>query len=445
MVCGRQGEGNGDPRSRWEWGNPPRKQGDYAYLLHIIRAMKSTGKGACILPHGVLFRGNAEADIRTALVKSGYLKGIIGLPPNLFFGTGIAACILALDKENAASRKGIFMIDASKGFIKDGPKNRLREQDLHRITDTFTRGHDIHGNARMVPCDEIADDKNAFNLNLPRYLPSAEAEDLQDIAAHLHGGLPQRDIDALAAYWRARTTPRFRAFTTGHLPKSLIHTLSEDLLNAYHATPLVNPYDIFQHLMEYWADPLQDGLYLISDQGWVGAATPREIDKIKYKEGKLVWPEPGDILIGKRRFTSDLIPAALIVARYFAPQQAAMDGLHWSTRAGCQQAQRMRSLSWPRRRRLAHGSDRPTHAPRRSCRCLAVHQAAWAARAAQHRLPEPTGAWRARGLRWLAPSMEIRHAGQRRAHRPDVLRQSFPAISARLARCENRATTARER
>ena len=114
MVCGRQGEGNGDPHSRWEWGNPPRKQGDYAYLLHIIRAMKSTGKGACILPHGVLFRGNAEADIRTALVKSGYLTGIIGMPPNLFFGTGIAACILALDKENAASRNGIFLIDASK-------------------------------------------------------------------------------------------------------------------------------------------------------------------------------------------------------------------------------------------------------------------------------------------------------------------------------------------
>ena len=101
--------------------------------------MKSTGKGACILPHGVLFRGNAEAAIRQQLVRSGYIKGIIGLPANLFYGTGIPACIVVLDKENATARKGIFMIDASKGFIKDGNKNRLREQDIHKIVDTFTR------------------------------------------------------------------------------------------------------------------------------------------------------------------------------------------------------------------------------------------------------------------------------------------------------------------
>jgi len=119
-----------DPHRRFAWGEPPAKQGDYAYLLHIIRSMKSTGKAACILPHGVLFRGNAEAVIREQLVRSGYLKGIIGLPPNLFFGTGIPACILVLDKENAGARRGVFMIDASKGFIKDGAKNRLREQDV---------------------------------------------------------------------------------------------------------------------------------------------------------------------------------------------------------------------------------------------------------------------------------------------------------------------------
>jgi type I restriction enzyme M protein len=127
-----------DPFQRFQWGEPPAKQGDYAYLLHIIRSLKSTGKGACILPHGVLFRGNAEGVIRTQLVRSGYLKGIIGLPANLFYGTGIPACILVLDKENATARKGIFMIDASKGFIKDGNKNRLRERDLHQIVDVFT-------------------------------------------------------------------------------------------------------------------------------------------------------------------------------------------------------------------------------------------------------------------------------------------------------------------
>src|SRR5437588_2044821 len=138
--------------------------------------MKSTGKAACILPHGVLFRGNAEATIRQQLVRSGILKGIIGLPANLFYGTGIPACILVLDKENAAARKGVFVIDASKGFIKDGNKNRLREQDIHRIVDTFTKRADVPRYARMVSLSEIADPRNDFNLNLPRYIDSAEPE-----------------------------------------------------------------------------------------------------------------------------------------------------------------------------------------------------------------------------------------------------------------------------
>jgi type I restriction enzyme M protein len=121
------------------YGAPPAKQGDYAYLLHILRSLKPNGQGACILPHGVLFRGNAEGTIRRKLIQRGVIKGIIGLPANLFYGTSIPACIIVLDKSGAASRKGIFMMDASKGLRKDGPKNRLREQDLHKIVDIFTR------------------------------------------------------------------------------------------------------------------------------------------------------------------------------------------------------------------------------------------------------------------------------------------------------------------
>ncbi len=191
-----------DPFQRFAWGEPPTRQGDYAYLLHIIRSTKSAGKGACILPHGVLFRGGAEATIRQQLVRSGYLKGIIGLPTNLFYGTGIPACIVVLDKENAAGRKGVFMIDASKGFRKEGPKNRLREQDIHRIVDTFTRQADVPRYARLVPLAEIADPKNDFNLNLPRYIDSTSPDDLQDIDGHLRGGIPERDLDALGAYWK---------------------------------------------------------------------------------------------------------------------------------------------------------------------------------------------------------------------------------------------------
>src|SRR5213594_3734994 len=157
-----------DPFQRFKpFGTPPARQGDYAYLLHIVRSLKSTGQGACILPHGVLFRGNVEADIRRALVRKSNLKGIIGLPANLFYGTGIPACIVVVDKEDAHARKGIFMIDASGGFVKDGPKNRLRAQDIHKIVDVFTRQLEISQYSRLVSFAEI--EQNEFNLNLPRY------------------------------------------------------------------------------------------------------------------------------------------------------------------------------------------------------------------------------------------------------------------------------------
>ncbi|MDB0601748.1 class I SAM-dependent DNA methyltransferase [Tenacibaculum maritimum] len=119
------------------YGVPPEKNGDYAFLLHIVSSLKSTGKGAVILPHGVLFRGNAEAEIRKNILERKWIKGIIGLPANLFYGTGIPACVIVLDKEHANKRKGVFMIDASKGFMKDGNKNRLREQDLYKIVEVF--------------------------------------------------------------------------------------------------------------------------------------------------------------------------------------------------------------------------------------------------------------------------------------------------------------------
>ncbi len=172
-----------------DYGIPPAKNGDYAFLLHIIRSLKSKGKGAVILPHGVLFRGNAEAEIRKNIIRRGYIKGIIGLPANLFYGTGIPACILVLDKENAENRKGIFMIDASKGFEKDGNKNRLREQDIHKIVDVFNKQLEIEKYSRIVPVTEI--EANEFNLNIPRYIDSQEAEDIQNIEAHLAGRYSQ--------------------------------------------------------------------------------------------------------------------------------------------------------------------------------------------------------------------------------------------------------------
>jgi type I restriction enzyme M protein len=363
-----------DPWHRFAWGVPPAKQGDYAFLLHIVRSMKSTGKAACILPHGVLFRGNAEGKIREQLVRSGILKGIIGLPANLFYGTGIPACILVLDKENAAARRGVFMIDASRGFLKDGPKNRMREQDIHRIVDTFARQVDVPRYARLVPFDEIADARNDFNLNLPRYIDASEPEDLHDIDAHLRGGIPERDLDALGAYWdvlpsvraslfesagrpgyaqltvpiadvkvRILNHPEFAAFQrsatkrfetwrraarerlttfdTGDHPKALIATIAEELLDAFKTVPLLDAYDVYQHLMDYWAETMQDDAYLIAADGWERGVQPREVVQVKNKENKLVWPESHDYLKGKRRFKSDLLPAPILVDRYFAAER----------------------------------------------------------------------------------------------------------------------------
>jgi type I restriction enzyme M protein len=174
------------------YGIPPAKNGDYAFLLHLIRSLKSTGIGAIILPHGVLFRGNAEAEIRKNIIRRGFIKGIIGLPANLFYGTGIPACIIVVDKENADSRKGIFMVDAGKGFVKDGNKNRLREQDIRRIVDVFNKQAEVPKYSRMVTVEEI--ERNEYNLNIPRYIDSQEAEDIQDIEAHLLGDIPEQDI-----------------------------------------------------------------------------------------------------------------------------------------------------------------------------------------------------------------------------------------------------------
>ena len=341
-----------------DFGTPPTKNGDYAFLLHIIRSLKTTGKGACILPHGVLFRGNAEAEIRTNIIRRGYIKGIIGLPANLFYGTGIPACIIVLDKENSNNRKGIFMIDAGKGFVKDGNKNRLRAQDIHKIVDTFNRQQEIPKYSRMVSVAEI--EKNEFNLNIPRYIDSQEAEDIQDIEAHLKGDIPTVDVESLQNYWSVYPTlktslfgesrragynklkispeeikttifshPEFTSYaktmestfdgwktkittllknqTTDVKPKKLIGEISEDILTTFSHTNLIDKYDIYQHLMEYWAETMQDDLYLIATDGWKAELIP-----VESKKGEV---------------DCDLVPKYLVINRYFASEKQSIEEL----------------------------------------------------------------------------------------------------------------------
>ena len=357
---------------------PPAKQGDYAFLLHVVASLKPTGRAAVILPHGVLFRGNAEAPIRRELVRRGLVQGVIGLPPNLFYGTGIPACVVVLDKGRAAARKGVFMIDASHGFKKDGAKNRLRAQDIHRVVDTFTRGAEVEGYSRLVPHAEI--EANNFNLNLPRYIDATDDEDVHDLDGHLNGGIPERDVDALARYWdvlpglrgvlfeeeragyhrlavpppevrqavldhgefvayaarlaerfsewRTAHEPTLRALTADAEPKPLIESLSEDLLDRFQSVRLTDPYDLYQILMDYWESVMQDDVYLISEVGWVEAVKVRELPKVKKGEKNTESP---NLVIGRgqkaKKYVADLVPPDVLIARYFPDEQTKVDHL----------------------------------------------------------------------------------------------------------------------
>lgn len=361
-----------DQYHRWgsSIGIPPEKNGDYAFLLHIVRSIKQTGCGACILPHGVLFRGNAEAQIRKYLVADRrYIKGIIGLPANLFFGTGIPACIIILEKSEASNRKGVFMIDAKSGFMKDGAKNRLREQDIRRIVDVWQQQRDVPHFARFVPLEEI--ERNDYNLNIPRYISAPDTEILQDIDAHLYGGLPAHDIEQLAAYWqvcpslcndlfrshdtrvgyfalncdaeavrdtimnnadfRRQTEIFYRSYAgwcdrhretlyslaVGLAPKSLVNELGDSLLETFKCDEsLVDAYDVYDCLMNYWSETMQDDCYLIAANGWKAELyTPQPAAKkkdTKPKEKKASAPE--DVVC-------DLLTVPIVIDEYFAKEK----------------------------------------------------------------------------------------------------------------------------
>ena len=372
-----------DAFERFAYGVPPEKNGDYAFLLHLIKSLKPTGKGAIILPHGVLFRGNAEAKIRAELLKQGLIKGIIGLPANLFYGTGIPACIIVIDKEHAQTAQfanneqtqvvsggNVFMIDASKYFIKDGNKNRLREQDIHKIIDIFTKRIEIAHYSRQVSLQEIVEQD--YNLNLPRYIDNGEREDIQDLNAHLYGDIPVADIDDLSDYWQVfpqlknelfeqkgeryhaklpaeqikshilahteyaqfkqhtlqpfaqwQHANNLRQIAQGNRPKELIHQWSESLLDCYKNSQLIANYDIYQILMNYWQDVMQDDVYMICQDGWdVGKQLLREIKPEKNDKGKAKKTEPHDFVMNKTKYKAELIPPTLIAKRYFGEQLA---------------------------------------------------------------------------------------------------------------------------
>ena len=357
---------------------PPEKNGDYAWLLHIIKSMKNqTGKAAVILPHGVLFRGNAEETIRKNIINRHLIKGIIGLPANLFYGTGIPACIIVLDKENTENRTGIFMIDASHGFIKDGDKNRLREQDIYKIVTTFNSMTEVPGFSRFVPFDEIIN-KNSYNLNIPRYIDSTEKEDLQSIEAHLYGGIPQDDIDNIPHFWNVFPNLKnqiFGEYSKGFYKlliqkddvhktiseniefleynkkvnntynewkkianpvltnlnstdsnKEIILNLSEEILEKFSKLELLDKYDVYQVLLAYWNETMNDDvLLIIQDELGYNLAKitddikeePKESKKVKKDSAKEKKPKEPKIIGWEGR----LIPKQIVLDAFFALEQ----------------------------------------------------------------------------------------------------------------------------
>lgn len=375
---------------------PPEKNGDYAWLMHILKSLKSTGKAAVILPHGVLFRGNAEAMIRKAIIDKGFIKGIIGLPANLFYGTGIPACILVIDKETAEQRagssdkyqgldaealqrvmhdeavtgKGIFMIDASRGYVKDGNKNRLREEDIYRIVTTFNQQiQDDSKYARFVPNGEIKV-KNSYNLNIPRYIDSSEPEDQQDIDAHLHGGIPVHDVDSMGNYWELFPELKTKLFSVSregyyklNIPledirssiygdeefstyaeridmafdawraqvddslrniggdvdvQHFIVELSELLIAQFTDLELVDKYDVYEVLLSYWQNTMADDVFVLKHDGYkAGQEWENIVEETQNKKGETKEKIKG--------WEGKLIPKVLVERMFFGVERKAID------------------------------------------------------------------------------------------------------------------------
>jgi type I restriction enzyme M protein len=348
---------------------PPEKNGDYAWLLHIIKSMKGSGKAAVILPHGVLFRGNAEAAIRKNIIDKGYIKGIIGLPANLFYGTGIPACIIVLDKSGADVPKGIFMIDASRDFVKDGNKNRLRERDIYKIVTAFNGAIEEYGYSRMVAIDEIKN-KNDYNLNVPRYIDGSVKEDLQDITAHLQGGIPASDVDDLSRYWGEFAGLKDKLFTPlrkGYYklnvekdivrdtiynddafenygkkveqayekwqktadkqffnincktdPKALIVKIAEKIVAEFEDVKLIDKYDVYEVLLAYWQAVMADDVYLVKNDGYEAGC---ELE-IFYRENR---KKDGSVSKKENGWDGKILPKELIIAAFFAEEKLAVD------------------------------------------------------------------------------------------------------------------------
>ena len=197
-----------DPRYA-RFGLAPKGKADYAFLLHDLFHIKNDGIMTIVLPHGVLFRGGEEGEIRRNLIENNHIDAVIGLPANIFFGTGIPTIIMVLKQKR--DNTDILIVDASKGYEKVGKNNKLRASDIKKITDVVTKRMDVHKFSRVVSRDEIRE--NDYNLNIPRYVDSSEKPESWDIYASMFGGIPAKEVDELSDYWEAFPALKDELFT----------------------------------------------------------------------------------------------------------------------------------------------------------------------------------------------------------------------------------------
>ena len=292
-----------DPR--FKFGVAPKSKADYAFLLHDLYHLRPDGIMCIVLPHGVLFRGGDEGTIRKNLVEYRHIQAIIGLPANIFFGTGIPTIIMVLRKQRESS--DVLVVDASKHFVKEGKNNKLRASDIKRIVDAVTTNATVDKFSRLVPIDEIR--ANDYNLNIPRYVDSSTAAESWDVYATMFGGVPKAEVDALERYWNA----------ISDLPATLrsrlvdgadeVDTVAEEeviaalLKDALAGTALVDGYDAYQALDDAWVG-ISGDLEVIQTEGKTAV---RKVDPnmvVKKKNGKDVEVQDG--------WAGHILPFALV-------------------------------------------------------------------------------------------------------------------------------------
>ncbi len=350
-----------DPRYS-RFGLAPKTKADYAFLLHDLYHIKPSGIMTIVLPHGVLFRGGEEGKIRSNLIENNHIDTIIGLPANIFFGTGIPTIVMVLRQRR--DNDDVLIVDASKGFVKDGKNNKLRACDIKKIVDTVTARKDEDKYSRKVSREEIR--TNEYNLNIPRYVDSSEEAESWDIYASMFGGIPEAELNALAPYWQAFPNLRRDLFTADGSPYASLavdniqtaikehqdvkafatsfdeafktfpklleerlidsmmslspaqekNSLSQDIFTRLEALPILNKYQAYQIFDDAWYNIGAD-LETIQAEGFDAVRKVNPCMVIKKKDGKEHEIQDG--------WEGNILPFSLVQPLLLAERQKAID------------------------------------------------------------------------------------------------------------------------